>query len=122
MLQHKLFQVLSETREENSAAFEIGVNWQHPLFGGHFPGLPILPGACMVQIAVELFSCLQKRPFLLTETGKVKFIQTVTPETRDGISFSFSWEEVTEDICNVRVNVTKNERLLSKMHLILKSE
>lgn len=122
MLQNKVFHILSETHHGSEATFEVGINWQHPLFGAHFPERPIMPGACIVQIAVELFSYLQKRSFLLTETGNVKFLQVVNPEIREGMTFRLSWEEGRADICNVRVEVTENERFLSKMLLKLKSE
>lgn len=120
MLQNTLFQILSETHHDTEATFEVGINWQHPLFGGHFPEHPIMPGACMVQIAVDLFSRLKKYPFLLAETGNVKFLQVVTPEINDGITFRLSWKEGADDFCNVRVSVTKNDRIFSKMILKMK--
>lgn len=122
MLQNSLFYIITETHNDLKATFGVGVNWQHPLFGAHFPGQPIMPGACMVQIAVELFSYLQKRSYLLTETGNVKFLQMVNPEIRDGVTFGLSWEEDADGICNVRVVVTENEQVLSRMLLKLKSE
>ncbi len=122
MLQNKLFHILSETHHDQDATFEVGINWQHPLFGGHFPGRPIVPGACMVQMAVDLFSHLKNRPFLLTETGTVKFLQVVSPEIKDGITFSLSWEEGADDFCQVRVNVTQNGRFFSKMLLQMKGQ
>ena len=41
-------------------------NPSHPVFAGHFPGHPIVPGACLVQIAEDLTARLTAHPVRFT--------------------------------------------------------
>lgn len=52
----------------------------HPIFAGHFPGHPIVPGACLVQIAQELTAGATGRSGAFTQIRNLKFRQPVTPD------------------------------------------
>ena len=52
----------------------------HPVFAGHFPGAPVVPGACLVQIAEELLAQQLQHPAQITGIHNLKFRQTVTPD------------------------------------------
>ncbi|MBQ4018173.1 MAG: hypothetical protein II605_02900 [Paludibacteraceae bacterium] len=52
----------------------------HPIFAGHFPGHPIVPGACLVQIAQELTARATGRSGAFTQIRNLKFRQPVTPD------------------------------------------
>ncbi len=54
---------------------------KHPILAGHFPGRPVIPGACIVQIAEELLSDMQGRHVCLTHIRNLKFRRPLTPDT-----------------------------------------
>jgi 3-hydroxyacyl-[acyl-carrier-protein] dehydratase len=56
----------------------------HPIFDGHFPGRPVLPGACLVQLVEELAASVAGREVRLIRAGPVKFIAMIDP-IRDAI-------------------------------------
>ena len=58
----------------------IRFNASHPIFAGHFPGHPIVPGACLVQIAQEILSESTGQPMQFTAIRNLKFRQKVTPD------------------------------------------
>lgn len=66
------------SRDESS--FTIRFNPEHPVFSGHFPGHPIVPGACLVQIAQELLSDKKGCPVRFLEIRNLKFKQPITPD------------------------------------------
>lgn len=78
-LKNSLYHIIDYS--ENS--YTIGFNSSHPVFGGHFPGHPIVPGACLVQIAQELASA---QPF--TAIRNLKFRQPVTPDMQVRITIN----------------------------------
>jgi 3-hydroxyacyl-[acyl-carrier-protein] dehydratase len=51
----------------------------HPAFAGHFPGNPILPGAVLLDVALEFIA--SARGFSLDHcvVGSVKFLSPATP-------------------------------------------
>ena len=51
-----------------------------PVFAGHFPGHPIVPGACIVQIAEELISQQVGKNIRFNSIKNLKFRQPITPE------------------------------------------
>ena len=55
----------------------------HRIFDGHFPGRPVLPGACLVQLVAELAASVAGGEVRLIRAGQVKFITMVDP-VRDG--------------------------------------
>ncbi|MBO4577117.1 MAG: hypothetical protein J5688_00255 [Paludibacteraceae bacterium] len=66
--------------ESNEASFIIRFNASHPIFAGHFPGHPIVPGACLIQIAEELLSDHLEQTTRFSAIRNLKFRQPVTPE------------------------------------------
>ena len=57
----------------------------HEIFSGHFPGNPIVPGVCMVQIIIELVSKALARPVKLVRCDNLKFLRLIRPEAARGI-------------------------------------
>lgn len=64
----------------NESSYTIRFNPDHPIFAGHFPGHPIVPGACLVQIAQELLSDRLGQQVNLTAIRNLKFRQPITPD------------------------------------------
>lgn len=75
LLKNNLYHILSA----NGTEYTIRLNPSHPVFAGHFPGYPVVPGACLVQIAQELVSDRVGRPVHFTELRNLKFKQPITP-------------------------------------------
>lgn len=74
-LQNSLYYLISD-----SAVYTIRFDSSHPIFAGHFPGHPIVPGACLVQIAEELAAKMIGHPIRFTALHNLKFRQPITPD------------------------------------------
>lgn len=66
--------------DSNDTGFTIRFDASHPIFSGHFPGHPIVPGACLIQIAEELASEQLGQTVRFTAIRNLKFRQPVTPD------------------------------------------
>ena len=63
------------------AGYTVRFDASHPIFAGHFPEHPVVPGACLVQVAEELTALTIGRPVRFTAIKNLKFRQPVTPDT-----------------------------------------
>jgi 3-hydroxyacyl-[acyl-carrier-protein] dehydratase len=53
---------------------------EHPIFKGHFPGQPIVPGVCMVRIVKEVAEHHHRKKLKLTTADTIKFLSVIDPE------------------------------------------
>lgn len=76
LLRDNLYHVIAQ----DDSSFTIRFNAQHPVFAGHFPGHPIVPGACLVQIAEDLLSDRLGKSVAFISAHNLKFRQPVYPD------------------------------------------
>lgn len=71
------------SRGENGfeGRFRVRLNADHAVFAGHFPGNPVLPGVCSLQIVRECASLLAGRPLRYVSIRESKFLSVITPDT-----------------------------------------
>ncbi|WP_269222462.1 3-hydroxyacyl-ACP dehydratase [Flavobacterium sp. IMCC34518] len=55
------------------------VNEKHEVFKGHFPGNPIMPGVCMMQIIKELTEQITGSALFMQSLSNVKFMALINP-------------------------------------------
>jgi 3-hydroxyacyl-[acyl-carrier-protein] dehydratase len=55
------------------------VNENHDVFKGHFPGNPIMPGVCMMQIIKELTEQITQSNLIMQSLSNVKFMALINP-------------------------------------------
>jgi 3-hydroxymyristoyl/3-hydroxydecanoyl-(acyl carrier protein) dehydratase len=73
-----------------------------PVFKGHFPQTPILPGVVLIDTAVELVARVLERPLQLERLASVKFCSVVAPD--EAITFTFTAVPEAGDAGRVKVN------------------
>jgi 3-hydroxyacyl-[acyl-carrier-protein] dehydratase len=100
--------VIKDIREEaacNRFLIQIELNSSHAIFHGHFPGNPLLPGVCTVQIIKELLSGQLKRNLNLKKAGTIKFLSFINPEMNRLISIELQVNEGVKGqlTCNATV-------------------
>ena len=58
----------------------IMLNKNHEVFKGHFPGNPVTPGVCMMQIIKELTQQALKTQLTMKSASNIKFMALINPE------------------------------------------
>lgn len=58
----------------------ITLNKEHAIFKGHFPGNPVTPGVCMMQIIKELSQDIVGSSLMMVSSSNVKFMALINPE------------------------------------------
>ena len=67
-------------KSENEYVFIFHCNIKHPIFEGHFPNQPVLPGVCMTQFVRESLSSVLKKEFHLSQSKSIKFVNVIEPQ------------------------------------------
>ncbi len=65
--------------EHGAVSARIRLHADHPLFAGHFPGQPVLPGVCQLAVVKELAEKALKRKLVMRHADQVKFLAMVDP-------------------------------------------
>jgi 3-hydroxyacyl-[acyl-carrier-protein] dehydratase len=52
---------------------------EHPVYAGHFPGNPVVPGVCSLQMIVECAGKALGYPVVMIQAPIVKFLEIVRP-------------------------------------------
>ena len=87
-----------------------------PGFQGHFPGNPILPGACLIEAAVQLISCGTKQNLVPAEVERVKFFSPVKPGEEVKLDFNI---EYLPDAISAKGTMMSGDRKICTMKLKL---
>jgi len=112
------YTIIEKNVENTSATFGVRFNVQHPIFKGHFPKQPIVPGACLLHIVGDLVSSTLQMNLRVVGAKNIKFLQVILPEKADEVTFDLSWVE-----CNggyeVKCSVVDTETRYAVMQLTL---
>ena len=101
---NSLYTITSETSNDKGHTYTIALNPEHFIYKAHFPGEPITPGVCIMQIAHELLERLCEAKLNVTCIKNVKFLRVLTPEK--DLTVDYTFPKVTTEDDNVKSQVT----------------
>ena len=79
MLQNTLYTIEELSQEGNKHTVSVKIDPEHQIFKGHFPGQPVLPGVCLMEMVREVLAHIKQHPILLTQAQNIKFLKVVDP-------------------------------------------
>lgn len=85
MLIEGLYSIIDFKQEDSRVTASVKLNKAHKVFKGHFPGNPIMPGVCMIQMIKELSEKVVERELFLSVCSNVKFMAIINPEKNEVI-------------------------------------
>jgi 3-hydroxyacyl-[acyl-carrier-protein] dehydratase len=89
-LYNNFYTASSPAKTENGCEYSILLNKEHFIYQAHFPGNPITPGVCIVQICTELMENYTECKLQLKRINNVKFISVINPELNGSLRIAFS--------------------------------
>lgn len=79
-----LFTINQIDHKDNSITALLGIDTESEILKGHFPGHPVVPGACMVQIVKEVLEAALKTTLRLKKADQLKFMCLIDPTALNG--------------------------------------
>jgi 3-hydroxyacyl-[acyl-carrier-protein] dehydratase len=90
MLSGIFYKIVSKEIIADSIQVTIELNPEHEIFKGHFPGMPVVPGACMVQILKEITEGELNQKLRLEKADNIKFLAVINPRIVRTIIYNIS--------------------------------
>jgi len=115
MLMNDLYRIDSFACEGGNIDAAITIDAAHDIFKGHFPGQPVLPGVCQVQIVKELLSKGVDRELFLREAAHCKFLQLIDPVQVQFLQITIRYSEQAEGLACQAV-IKGGEAIFFKMN------
>lgn len=107
--------ILYETVSVDGSGVTLRLLPESPVYKGHFPGYPITPGVCLVEMALEAIEQMANQvghDVKLVAAKNIKFTSPVFPDAGTELRFNISGEGE-----NWSVEVFNGEALSAKMSL-----
>ena len=79
-LRDNLYTIVGKNIIEGKQSFIILLNPSSSIYAAHFPGMPITPGVCIIQIVEELLEELIGHPLHLCTIRNAKFLSVLKPD------------------------------------------
>ena len=73
MLLNKFFHITAMMPAPDTPGFSIRLDPEHEIYKAHFPGHPVTPGVCQIQIVTELLALHLGEEVRLTDVKNVKY-------------------------------------------------
>ena len=92
MLKNNFFLLASPlTGGEGIIKATITLDKSHPIFSGHFPGMPVVPGVCMMAIIKELLEEKVHRKLTLQNAANLKFLSLINPLENESVDVEIKY-------------------------------
>jgi len=118
MLQDKFFTMVSRSAVPGQVEARISFNADHPIFKGHFPGLPVVPGVCMMQIAREIMEVSLGKPLAIVSADNMKFMSVIDPNKNTEVDVKVAYSD-DGDSYSVNASIFTDNATFFKMKATL---
>jgi 3-hydroxyacyl-[acyl-carrier-protein] dehydratase len=83
---------------DNSIKATLSIDKNSEIFKSHFPGQPVVPGACMLQVVKDVLEKSLEFPLILKKADNLKFISMIVPGSTDTVQLDIAYKIVNEVI------------------------
>lgn len=108
-----------EEKEDGKREIEIELNPGHALYQGHFPGQPVVPGVCTLQIIKESVEQIVNRPLQYAQIASSKFLSAVNPLETQLLHLSIQLKETEEALLKLQAEGICNGKEFIKLKATL---
>ena len=108
-----LFRIESrmEGLPQGQSGFNIILNPDHLIYKAHFPGQPVTPGVCILQMLQELLSIQVGKQLFIKNIKNAKFISMMSPVADSRVSVLFTLVEAQEGGVKAQGVVSRRDNL-----------
>ena len=113
MLKDDFYKIRQIDTEGDSVKAVLELNAGHHIFKGHFPGTPVVPGVCMMQMVKEMVEMHAGAPVLLSKADSMKFLSVIDPRVNNVVLLVLSLK-TTDEAVEVNASLLSGETVCFK--------
>ena len=113
ILKNNLYLIEGQSALDGAVCYDIRLQPDHTIYKAHFPGEPITPGVCVIQIAKELLEDHLQRQLAIKAVKNVKFLAVVSPLQHPSVRYIFRQIQATQDAVISLVEVTDGDTTMT---------
>ena len=112
------FEIIAKESNDNELRCQVKINPDHYIYQAHFPGNPVTPGVCLIQMAEEILRQEYDKDYQLFLLKSIKFKKIVEPADKPVFVFNNMTEDEEGHLCvNVGIGVDDDPTMYVKMSL-----
>lgn len=119
MLQGNFFTITDIKVEGESIKAVLEINPAHEIFNGHFPGTPVVPGVCMMQMVKEVLENVIGKETTLVRADHMKFLTVINPNENKMIQLDAKYTITEEKKISVVASLFNNATIYFKFKGLL---
>ncbi|MBS1598022.1 MAG: 3-hydroxyacyl-ACP dehydratase [Bacteroidetes bacterium] len=97
---------------------DLEINMDHKIFEGHFPGQPVVPGVCMMQMIKEVLEEAIGKKTRLVKSDYAKFLAMIDPRIHEEINAAIKYATTNNEM-QVTASLFKDEIVFLKLKCVL---
>lgn len=121
MLLEDFYKIKNKFVNEGGYQVEVLLNVFHPIYDGHFPDMPVVPGVCSLQLIKEIVSEAKGMELRYEDISGCKFLQAINPREDNVLYLSFSLKDLSENKYALQALVRSNEKDVLKIKAVLRN-
>jgi 3-hydroxyacyl-[acyl-carrier-protein] dehydratase len=98
MLLNDFYTVAQQEHEPGTVKATLHLNAAHRIFEGHFPGHPVVPGVCMLQMVREVMELNTGGKLMVAAADMMKFLSIINPVENHVVDLRVTYTETQEEL------------------------
>lgn len=118
ILNNQLYKIESREQADAATVYHIRLLPECPIYKAHFPGQPVTPGACLVQMTHELLEDAVGHALTVMQVKDAKFLNILSPEQSPAVNFTLTLDKKADGILTTKANITAGDETFAVITLI----
>lgn len=115
---NKVFKIRKVSQDEQIYIYSAEIDARHPVFRGHFPEMPVMPGVCTMNMIKECIADALSRHVRYDYVKECKFLSAITPSKHKILEVMISLKQ-SDDQMSVVAEVISGEVKMMKLKATL---
>ncbi|MDR2234262.1 MAG: beta-hydroxyacyl-ACP dehydratase [Tannerella sp.] len=102
------YSIRNHTTTGGNTQFDVTLLSECSVYDGHFPGMPVAPGVCNIQMIKECVEQMTGQSLLLESIAQCKFLAMITPQQHDDLQINIDLLNDDDKKYNIKASICRD--------------